>query len=95
MDHIIEHRRLDIIVVEKTKKKAQIVDFAVPAVHRIEIPQNWKLWRSKMWTPKVKNLKISVVLIVVGALGTIPKSLEKHLNEFGSEHFSNRNHRYT
>ena len=28
VDHIIEHRRPDMVIVGKTKKKAQIVDFA-------------------------------------------------------------------
>ena len=38
-DNIIEHRRPDMIIIDKTKKKAQVVDFAVPADHRIEISQ--------------------------------------------------------
>ena len=31
------------------------------------------------------NIKISIVEIVIGVLGTIPKSLEKHLNELNVE----------
>ena len=42
-DHIIEHRRPDIIIVDKTNKKAQTVDFAVPADRRIEISQHVKI----------------------------------------------------
>ena len=42
-DHIIEHRRQDMIIVDKINKKAQIVDFAVPADHQIEISQQRKL----------------------------------------------------
>ena len=42
-DHIIEHRRPDMIILDKTNKKAQIVDFAVPADHRIEISQQRKI----------------------------------------------------
>ena len=37
--YIIEHRKLDMIIIDETSKKAQIVDFAVPADHRIEISQ--------------------------------------------------------
>ena len=43
MDHIIEHRRPDIIIVDKTNKKAQTVDFAVPTDRRIEISQHVKI----------------------------------------------------
>ena len=43
MDYIIEHRRPDMIVIDKTNKKAQIVDFAVPADHRIEVSKQRKI----------------------------------------------------
>ena len=38
-DHISEHRRQGMIIVDKTNTKVQIVDFVVPAGHRIEIFQ--------------------------------------------------------
>ena len=38
-DNIIEHRRPDMIIIDKTSKKAQIVGLAVPADHRIKISQ--------------------------------------------------------
>ena len=72
------------IIVDKTSKKAQIVDFAVPVDQSIEISQQRKIESYQDLNrelQKLRNLKISIVLIVVGALGTIPKSLEKHLNE--------------
>ena len=47
-NNIIEHRRLEMIIVDKTNKKAQIVDFAVPTGHQIEISQQ----------RKIKNIKI-------------------------------------
>ena len=82
-DNIIEHTRPDIIIIDKTSKKAKIVDFAVPAEHRIEISQHRKIENYedlKRELQKLWNLKTSTVPIVIGALGTIPKSLEKHLN---------------
>ena len=36
-DNIIEHRRPDMIFIDKISKKAQIVEFTVPADYRIEI----------------------------------------------------------
>ena len=86
-DHITEHRRPDIINLDKTNKKAQIGDFAVPTYHWIDISQQRKTENYqdlKRELRKLQNL-ISIVPIVVGAFGTIPKSLEKHLNELNVE----------
>ena len=68
------------IIIDKTSKKAQITDFAIPADHRVEISQQRKIENWKLW-----NFKTSIVSVVIGALGTIPKSLEKHLNELNLE----------
>ena len=80
-DNIIEHARPDMIIVDKTNR---IVEFTVPADHRIEISQQRKIKNypdlkrelQKMW-----NLKISIMSVVIGTLRTIPNSLEKHLNK--------------
>ena len=72
------------IIIDKTSKKVQIVDFAVPVDQPIEISQKKKTESYQDLNrelQKLRNLKISIVLIVVGAPGTIPKSLEKHLSE--------------
>ena len=87
-DNIIEHRRPDMIIINKTSKKAQSVDFAVPTDHRIEIFQQRKIENYQDLKPelqKFSNLKTSIVPIVIGALGTIPKSLEKHLSALNVE----------
>ena len=87
-DNISEHRRPGVIIIDKTSKKAQIVDFTVPADHQIEISQKRKIenyQHLKRELQKLWNLKTSIVPIVVGTLGTIPKSLEKHLNELNVE----------
>ena len=71
------------IIVGKTNKKAQIVDFAVPEDQRIKISQQSEIENYQDLKRELKmlwNLKISVVPIVIGALGTILKSLEKHLH---------------
>ena len=43
MDEIIEHRRPDMIIIDKTSKKSQIVDFTVPTDRRIEFSQQKKI----------------------------------------------------
>ena len=71
------------ITVGETNKKAQIVDFAVPEDHRIKISQQSEIENYQDLKRELKmlwNLKIPVVPIVIGALGTILKSLEKHLH---------------
>ena len=71
------------IIVGETNKKAQIVDFAVLEDHRIKISQQSEIENYQDLKRELKmlwNLKISVVPIVIGALGTILKSLEKHLH---------------
>ena len=49
----------------------RIVDFVILADHRLKIKANKKLW----------NMKVTVIPIVVGVLGTIPKGLVNGLEE--------------
>ena len=77
--NIIEHSRPGMIIIDKTSKKAQVIDFAVPADHRTEISQQRKIENYqdlKCELQKLRNLKISRWSIVIGALTTIPKSLK-------------------
>ena len=58
------------------------MDFAVPADHRVKLKENEKMDKyldlarelKKLW-----NMKVKVISIVFGALGTVPKGLEKGL----------------
>ena len=78
-DHLIPARRPDLELINKKKKKkktCQLVDFAVPADHRVKLKENEKMDKyldlvielKKLW-----NMKVHVIPIVVGALGTVPK----------------------
>ena len=51
----------------------KIVDFAVPANHRINLKESEK---KELW-----NMKVTMVPIVIGALGTITKELLKGLED--------------
>ena len=89
-DHLIPARRPDLIIINKKKKKekkkkiCKIVDFAVPADHRIILKESEKKDKyldlarelKKLW-----NMKVTIVLIVIGALGTITKGLLKGLED--------------
>ena len=80
-DHLIPARRPDLIIINKRKRICKIVDFAVPADHRINLKESEKKDKylnlarelKKMW-----NMKVS---IVIGALGTVTKGLLNGLED--------------
>ena len=41
-DHLISARRLDVIIINQKKRTYKIVDFAVPADHRIKLKKREK-----------------------------------------------------
>ena len=70
---------------KKTKQKnRKIVDFAVPADHRIKLKECEKRDKyldlarelKKLW-----NMKVTIILIVIGAFGTVTKGLLKGLED--------------
>ena len=69
---------------QKKKKICKIVDFAVPADHRIKLKECEKRDKyldlarelKKLW-----NMKVTIVPIVIGAFGTITKGLLKGLED--------------
>ena len=91
-DHLIPARRPDLIIINKKEKKKEkkkkkkrickIVNFAVPADHRMNLKESEKKDKyldlarelKKLW-----NMKVTFVPIVIGALGTITKGLLKGL----------------
>ena len=84
-DRIIPARRPDLIIINNKKKKnCKIVDFAVPADHRTNLKESEKKDKyldlarelKKLW-----NMKVTIVPIVIGALGTIAKGLLKGLED--------------
>ena len=83
-DHLILARRQDLIIINKKKKICKIVNFAVPADHRIILKESEKKDKyldlarelKKLW-----NMKVTIVPIVIGALGTITEGLLKGLED--------------
>ena len=83
-DHLITARRPDLIIINKKKRICKIVDFTVPAGHRINLKESEKKDKyldlarelKKLW-----NTKVMIVPIVIGALGTITKVLFKGLDD--------------
>ena len=83
-DHLIPARRPDLIIINKRKRICKIVDFAVSADHRINLKESEKKDKyldlarelKKLW-----NMKVTIVPIVIGALGTITKGLLKGMED--------------
>ena len=78
MDHLIPARIPDLIIINKKKKKrtGKIVDFAVPADHRIKLKECEKRVKyldlarelKKLW-----NIQVTIIPIVIDAFGTVTK----------------------
>ena len=74
MDHLISARKPDLIIFNKKKRTCKIVDFAVPADHRIKLKKREKKDKyldlagelKKLW-----NMNVTIILIVIGAFGTV------------------------
>ena len=86
-DHLIPARRPDLIIINKRKRICKIVDFAVPADHRINLKESEKKDKyldlarelKKLW-----NMKVTIVPIVISSLGTVTKGFIKGSGGLGS-----------
>ena len=84
--HFITARRPDMSIIDKEHHEYQIIDFTIPydtivddkEVEKIEKHLDLARKLKKVW-----NMKVRVVLFVVGALDTPAKALEKILNAIG------------
>ena len=73
-------RNIDLVLMNK-KKTYHKVDFALPADYRGEKTIDKYLDLARELKEKNWNMKVTMILIVVGALETVPKGLEKRLEE--------------
>ena len=73
-----------IIIINKRKRICKIVDFAVPADHRTNLKEGEKKDKYLDLARELKslwNMKVTIVPIVIGALGTVTKGLLKGLED--------------
>ena len=82
-DHLISARRTELIIINNKKLRiCKIVDFAVPADHRIKLKESEKYidlareLKKKLW-----SMKVTIIPIVIGAFGTVTKGLLKGLED--------------
>ena len=85
-DRLIPARRSDLIIINKKKKErtCKIVDFAIPADHRIKLKECEKKDKYLDLARKLKklwNMQVTIIPIVIGAFGTVTKGLLKGLED--------------
>ena len=83
-DQLISARRPDLIIINKRKRTCKIVDFAVPADHRIKLKKCEKKDKYLDFARELKNLwnmQVTIIPIVIGAFGTETKGLLKGLED--------------
>ena len=85
-DHLISTRWSDLIIINKRKIKrtCEIMDFSVPADHRIKLKESEKkdkyLDHAREWK-NLWNMQVTIIPIVIGAFGTLTKGLLKGLED--------------
>ena len=83
--HLISARQPDFIIINKKRKRIyKIADFAVPADHRIrlkELEKKDKYLELARELKKLWNMKVIIIPIVIGALGTVTKGLLKGMED--------------
>ena len=72
------------MLINKKKRTCQLVDFIIPAHPTVKMKKHlkiYKLWDLTRERIKLKYLRVTVILILGGAFGTVPKGLEKKMEE--------------
>ena len=83
-DKLVMANQPDIVVVDKHRKRAAVIDVAIPSDSNIRKKEHEKLEKyqglkeqlEKMW-----GMKVTVVPVVVGALGAVTPKLDAWLQE--------------
>ena len=85
-DHVTEARRPDLVVVDQKRRTCKIIDFAVPGHSRIEEKEKEKIEKYedlRRELQEIWNVRVTIIPLVVGFLGAIPKQFGKRLKEIG------------
>ena len=85
-DRMIGARRPDITIVNKETRECQLIDIACPGDNKVAEKEDEKIDKyrdlarevSKLW-----NVKVAIIPLVIGALGTVPTMLESRIKEIG------------
>ena len=85
-DGEIEQWKQDIVVIDKEKRAAEIIDIAVRGDQNVkmnELEEITKYQDSKLQMQKLWNVKATVITAAVNTSGTLTEKLENHLKTVG------------
>jgi len=88
-DRRISARRPDIVLIDKTKKKAIVIDIAIPEDRNITGKEREKIDKYQDLCLEIKRLwhvKTEVIPVVIGAMGAHTKRLEGYLEKIPGTH---------
>ena len=71
-EKVTEHRRPDIVCINKQKRECQIIESAIPGDQNIAIKEQEKIDKYqdlRTELQKIWNVKVVVISVVIGALG--------------------------
>jgi hypothetical protein len=88
-DRDIEHRKPDIVVVNKEANTCQLIDVACPSDLNLVGKRNEKLRNYQLLRVEVARLwdkKTSIIPVIIGALGSIPKDIDTYLTQLGIDY---------
>ena len=80
----VKHNRPDVVVKEHKKKKWTFVDVTIPMDHRVAVKESEKIEKYLDLATEVRRdhtVKVDIIPVVIGALGTIPKKLKDFLKK--------------
>ena len=90
-DRKITARRPDIVMIDKTRKTAKLIDVSIPADRRIDEKEKEKIEKYQELRIELERLwemKTMTVPIVIGSLGAISKQFKEHLQRLNIEKIS-------
>jgi len=90
VDSPTPHNQPDITLIDKQHNLVKLIDVAIPGDSRIQqkAVERQKYKDLKIKVQRIWKTPVSVVPIIIGALGSIPKELEFNLKELGVQKWS-------
>ena len=81
------HNRPDITLVDKQHDVVKLIDVAIPGDSHIQhkVVKNREKYTE---VQRIWKMQVSVVPVVIGALGSVPKELEANLQDLGVQKWS-------
>ena len=79
-DHEVSIRSLNLVLINNKKRTCYLEEFVVSADHRVKMKKGEKLDKYLDLLSEIKmlwNMKVTSILIVVGALRTVPNNIKK------------------